>query len=79
MDGLDALLMTDWEIWITLIVVAGAGLTLVSLTPDFTRPRRGNLTMAAAAAAIVGVAILASYSLPPVHARAELVAETGRG
>ncbi len=79
MNGVDTLLMTDWEIWITLIILGAAGATLVPLTPGFARPHRGRAIAMAAAAAIAGAALLASYSLAPVHATAELVADTGRG
>lgn len=81
MNGLDTLLMSDWEIWITLIVLGGVGSMLVRITPDFapSRRRRGTTITLAAGAAMALAALLASYSLPPTHAAAELVAESGRG
>lgn len=80
MNGLDILLMSDWEIWITLVIIGGAGLTLVQVTPDFARPgRHGAKITMAAAAAMVAAAVIASYSVPPSHATASVVADAGGG
>ncbi len=78
MDGLDSLLMSDWEILLTLLVLGGAGSTLVRITPDFARPRRRGATLTMAAAAAMAVAaLLASYSLPAAHTTAELAVDSG--
>ncbi len=69
MTGLNALLMSDTEVLITLVIVAAACAMLVGLTPDFTRAGRAGVKIAICAGlAMAAVAGLASIPAPPVSA-----------
>ncbi len=78
MTGLNALLMSDAEVLITLVICAAAGVMLVGLTPDFTRTGRAGMKIAACAGlAMAAVAGLAWSSIPAPHVTAAIVAEAG--
>ena len=78
MTGLNALLMSDTEVLITLVVFAAACVMLMGLTPDFTRAARvGVKIVFAAGIAMAAVAGLAWSSIPAPHAAAAIVAVAG--
>jgi hypothetical protein len=66
MAGVNALLMSDTEVAVTLMILAAAGLMVVGLTPDLARAgRAGRRITLCAGLAIAAVAGLAWASLPP--------------
>lgn len=78
MTGLNALLMSDAEVLITLVICAAAGIMLVGLTPDFTRTGRAGMKVAVCAGlAMAAVAGLAWSSIPVPHVTATIVAVAG--
>jgi hypothetical protein len=78
MTGLNALLMSDTEVLITLVIFATACVMLIGLTPDFTRAARvGVKTALCAGIAMAAVAGLAWSSIPAPHAAATTVSVAG--
>ena len=78
MTGLNALLMSDTEVLITLVVFAAACVMLMGLTPDFTRAGRiGVKTAVCAGVAMAAVAGFAWSSISAPHVIAVTVAVAG--
>jgi drug/metabolite transporter superfamily protein YnfA len=78
MANVNALLMSDMEIAVTLLILAAAALMLVGFTPDRARAARAGRRIALyAGLAIAAAAGFAWTSLPPPIARAPLVTLAG--
>jgi len=78
MTGLNALLMSDTEVLITLVIFAAACAMLMGLTPDFTLVGRAGVKIAVCAGlAMVAVAGLAWSSIPAAHVTPAVVAVAG--
>ncbi len=78
MTGLNALLMSDTEVLITLVIFAAACAMLVGLSPDFTRAGRAGVKIAICAGlAMAAVAGLAWSSIPAPPVSAAIVAIAG--
>lgn len=68
MAGINALLMSDAEVLVTLAVCGAAGVMLVGVTPDVTRlGRTGMKLMLCAGIAMAVVAGLAWSGVPASH------------
>ena len=66
MASINALLMTDTEVLVTLAICAAAGFMLVGLTPDIARASRASVKIALCVGiAMAAVAGLAWTSIPP--------------
>ena len=78
MTNINALLMSDTEVLVTVAVCAAAGLMLVGLTPDLTRAGRAGVKLALGAGlAMAVVAGLAWSSVPAPHIAASVVTLAG--
>jgi uncharacterized membrane protein len=68
MTGLNALLMSDTEVLITLVIFTAACVMLMGLTPDVARAGRiGVKTAVCAGIAMAAVAGFAWSSIPAAH------------
>jgi len=68
MTSINALLMSDTEVVVTLVICAAAGLMLVGFTPDVARAGRAGVKIALGAGiAMAAVAGLAWSSIPGPH------------
>ena len=78
MTSINALLMSDTEVLVTLVICAAAGLTLVGFTPDVGRDGRAGVKFALGAGiAMAVVAGLAWSSIPGPHIAASVVTLAG--
>ena len=78
MTSINALLLSDTEVLVTLAVCAAAGLMLVGFTPDMARTgRAGMKLMLVAGVAMAVVAGLAWSSIPEPHVAASTVTLAG--
>ena len=78
MTSINALLMSDTEVLVTLAVCAAAGLMLVGFTPDVARAGRAGVKIALGAGiAMAAVAGLAWSSIPGPHIAASVVTLAG--
>ena len=78
MTSINALLMSDTEVLVTLAICAAAGVMLVGVTPDLTRARRAGVKLALGAGiAMALVAGLAWSSIPGPHIAASTVTLAG--
>jgi hypothetical protein len=78
MTGLNALLMSDTEVLITLAIFAAVCVMLMGTTRDVTRAGRVGVRIAVCAAlGLAAVAGLAWSSIPAPHVTAAIVAAAG--
>ena len=78
MASINALLMSDTEVLVTLVVCGAAGVMLVGLTPDVARAGRAGFKIALCAGlAMAAVAGLAWSSIPAPHIAASVVTLAG--
>jgi hypothetical protein len=79
MASINALLMSDTEVLVTLVVCAAAGLMLMGVTPDVARAGRAGVKIALCAGiAMAAVAGLAWSSIPAPHVATSVVTLAGR-
>ena len=80
MTSLNALLMSDAEVLLTLTTLAAIGVVLVGFTPDFARVGRTGLKIVLCAG--LGMAAVAGFawsSIPSPHVTAAVIADAGGG
>lgn len=78
MASINALLMSDTEVLVTLVVCAAAGVMVVGFTPDLTQARRTGVKLALVAGiAMAVVAGLAWSSIPGPHIAASVFTLAG--
>ena len=78
MASINALLMSDTEVLVTLVVCAAAAVMLVGVAPDVTRAGRVGLKLVVGAGlAMAAVAGLAWSSIPASHIAASVVTLAG--
>ena len=78
MTSINALLMSDTEVLVTLMICAAAAVMLVGFTPDVTLVRRAGVKLALGAGiAMAVVAGLAWSSIPGPHTAASVVTLAG--
>jgi uncharacterized membrane protein len=78
MASINALLMSDTEVLVTLVVCAAAGVMLVGFTPDLTQARRTGVKLALGAGIAMAVVVgLAWSSIPGPHIAASAFALAG--
>jgi hypothetical protein len=80
MTSLNALLMSDAEVLLTLTTIAAVGVMFVGFTPDFARVGRTGLRVVLCAGlGMAAVAGLAWSSIPSPHVTAAVIADAGGG
>jgi hypothetical protein len=78
MTSINALLMSDTEVLVTLVICAAAGLILMGATPDVARAGRAGVKLTLGAGiAMALVAALAWSSIPGPHIAASVVTLAG--
>ena len=78
MASINALLMSDTEVLVTLVICAATGVMLLGVAPDMTRAGRVGLKLTVGAGlAMAAVAGLAWSSIPAPHVTASVVTLAG--